>query len=167
MYNKQYQIKLIKLLGTTLAVCFILQPLQVSAAESTILAKSVLKQAGISSLIETRLTQEEYIRIAKEAQGASWGYTTLGIANVESGNLNIRAEASTNAKLVGKLPKNGACEILEITEDGMWANIQSGEVEGYVSTEFLLTGPDAKVRANEIVKTLVVVNADADRKSVV
>ena len=41
-----------------------------------------------------------------------------------------------------------------------WAHIQSGEVEGYVSMDYLLTGPDARVKANEIVHTVVVVNGD-------
>ena len=36
----------------------------------------------------------------------------LEIANVDN-NLNIRKEPDSSAKLVGKLPKNAACEILE------------------------------------------------------
>jgi cell wall-associated NlpC family hydrolase len=78
---------------------------------------------------------------------------------VESGNLNVREEPSTSGKLVGKLPKNAACEVLEQTEDG-WAHIQSGEVEGYVSLEFLLTGPDARVKAKELVRTVAIAETD-------
>lgn len=128
--------------------------INVQAAEETI-----LQAAGVASILEASLTAEEYVAIAVQSKGALWGYTNLGIANVENGNLNIRAIASTEGKLVGKLPKNAACEIIS-TQNG-WAHIKSGEVEGYVSTEFLLTGPDAKLRANELVRTVAIANVDA------
>ena len=134
-----------------LAVC---QPMQVSAAA----AAEVLNTAGVASVLESSLSAEEYIAIAEQAKGALWGYTNLGIANVESGNLNIRETPSTDGKLVGKLPKNAACEIIS-TENG-WAKITSGEVEGYVNTEFLMTGPSAKLKAQELVRTVAKSNAD-------
>ena len=65
---------------------------------------------------------------------------------------------STDGKLVGKLPKDAACEVIE-TKDG-WCHIKSGEVEGYVSKEFLLTGPEARIRAMELVHTVAIANTD-------
>ena len=129
-----------------------LEPMQAFAQES------VLPSAGVASMLEARLSTEEYLKAAQEAQGAAWGYTNIGIANVESGNLNVREAPSTEGKLVGKMPKNSACEILELL-DG-WAHITSGEVEGYVSLDYLLTGPDARLKANELARTVVVVNTD-------
>lgn len=132
-----------KTVQRTIGVCmaaFLLLPLNVQASESGS-AKDVLQQAGIASMIDVSLSEEEYIAAAQEAQGASWGYTNIGIANVESGNLNVRAEASTSGKVVGKMPKGSACEVLEVFSDIGWAHIKSGEVDGYVSTEFLLMGP--------------------------
>ena len=117
-----------------------------------------LLASGVSSVIESSFTAEEYLNIAKQAKGASWGYTNIGIAEVESGNLNVRAVPSTEGKLVGKMPKDSACEVLE-EADG-WAHIQSGEVDGYVSTDFLLIGPDAKLRAAELVRTVAVAQTD-------
>lgn len=137
--------------GLVLALCA--EPMQVSAEED------VMPTAGIASVLEARLSTEEYIEAAQQAQGASWGYTNIGIADVESGNLNVRETPSTSGKLVGKMPKNSACEVLDMTEDG-WAHITSGEVEGYVSLDYLLTGPDAKMKANEIVCTVAVANVD-------
>lgn len=131
-----------------------LEPIQASAAVTT----DALQLAGVASVLETSLSAEEYIQIAKQAQGALWGYTNLGIANVESGNLNVREAASTEAKLVGKLPKNAACEI--VRTEGEWAFIQSGEVEGYVKKEFLLTGPEAKLKAGELVRSVAISNTD-------
>jgi uncharacterized protein YgiM (DUF1202 family) len=120
---------------------------------------SALPSAGVTLVLENSLsTTEEYIALAAQATGASWGYTNIGIADVESGNLNVRETPSTSGKLVGKLPKDAACEILD-EADG-WAHISSGEVEGYVSLEFLLTGPDAKLKANELVHTVVIADTD-------
>lgn len=147
--------KKIAIVSAGLVCCLALeQPLTVSAAEGS----SILQTAGVASFLETTHTAEEYVEIAQQAQGASWGYTNIGIANVESGNLNVRQEPSTDSKLVGKLPKNAACEVLEMS-DG-WAHITSGEVEGYVSTEFLFTGPEAKLAADDLVRTVVIVDTD-------
>lgn len=138
-----------------LVLCLAMEPLQVSAEGSNM---TVLQAAGVSSVLETSLTVEEYIEKAEQAKGAMWGYTNIGIANVESGNLNVRETSSTDGKLVGKMPKNAACEVLDSV--GEWAHIKSGEVEGYVSKEFLLTGPDAKLTANTLVRTVAVANTD-------
>lgn len=145
--------KSIAIVSAGLVCCLALEPMQVSAAGG-----SVLQTAGVASILETTRSAEEYLEIAEQAKGASWGYTNIGIANVESGNLNVRVAPSTDSKLVGKLPKNAACEILE-EADG-WAHITSGEVEGYVSMEFLLTGPDAKLAANNLVHTVAVANTN-------
>lgn len=119
---------------------------------------SALPSIGGAELMMCQRSDEELIKIAEESKGALWGYTNLGIANQESGNLNVRAIPSTEGKLVGKMCKEAACEVLDV-QDG-WAHIISGEVEGYVSTEFLLTGPDARVKGAELIHKVVVVNGD-------
>lgn len=151
--NRRFS-KGIMIVSASLALCMAMEPVQLMAAESN----AVLQAAGVSSILETSLSVEEYLEAAEQAKGAMWGYTNLGIANVESGNLNVRETPSTSGKLVGKMPKDAACEVLET--DGEWAYIKSGEVEGYVSLEFLLTGPDAKLKANELVRTVVIANTD-------
>lgn len=153
--------RVVYVLGLSLAACMMMAPMNVQASE--IQLRDVLQQAGIASALDVQLTQEEYISKAQEAQGAAWGYTNIGIANVESGNLNVRAEASTSGKVVGKMPKDSACEIIELNKETGWAYISSGEVEGYVSAEFLLTGADAKLRANELVRTVVIADSDGLR----
>ncbi|MCM1264438.1 MAG: SH3 domain-containing protein, partial [Butyrivibrio sp.] len=114
---------------------------------------------GISSVVETK-SKEDYVKAYEAAKNANWGYTNLGIADV-SNNLNIRAIPAADGKLVGKLPKDAACEVLD--SDGEWAHIKSGKVEGYVSCEYLLTGLNAKWRAEELVSTIATVTADSLR----
>jgi len=113
---------------------------------------------GVAYVIESRKTPEEYAQAYEDARNANWGYTNLGIANVDN-NLNIRAVPAEDGKLVGKLPKDAACEVIE--SDGTWAHIKSGKVEGYVSCEFLLTGVSAKQRAEELVTTIATVTTDS------
>ena len=143
-----------KFIAAGMALFMLASPISVSAAGSSTLMAS----GGIASVLEMDRSLEEYIQIAQDAQGASWGYTNIGVANVESGNLNIRAVPSTDGKLVGKLPKDAACEVIE-TKDG-WCHIKSGEVEGYVSREFLHTGPEATIRAAQLVHTVAIANTD-------
>ena len=112
--------------------------------------------AGYGSLLIDK-SEDEYIQAAKDAVGANWGYTNLGISNV-SDNLNIRAIPGEDGKLVGKLPKNAACEVLE--QENGWTHVISGEVEGYVKSEYLLTGLPAKVRVREFLTQVVKVGTD-------
>lgn len=93
----------------------------------------------------------------KEIVSVVEGYTNLGVANVTN-YLNVRENPDIEGKLLGKLPMNAGCEILE-TLDG-WYKISSGNVEGYVSAEFLLVGEEANARASEALSTVAKVNAD-------
>ncbi len=101
----------------------------------------------LDSLEELSVTDSDAVVTAKSL-GDMYGFENLGICNVSEGNLNIRESASTDGKLVGKFPANAACEI--ISTEGEWSYIQSGEVEGYVLSEYLLTGDEAWDKAIEL-----------------
>lgn len=90
----------------------------------------------------------------QEEAAKAFGYTNLGVANVD-GNLNIREAASTEADVVGKMPNNAGCEIFG--EEGEWTKIKSGKVEGYVKSEYLLSGNAAIARAEEVKQTIATV----------
>lgn len=149
----------------TAGVLFI-KPLPLQAKEdSSVVAEMAevsseeLLAAGVGDLFTDVLTAEEYKEIAKKAQGARWGYTNLGICNVEENNLNVRKEPGEEGKLVGKLPKDAACEVVS-SEDG-WAYITSGKVSGYVKEEYLLTGFDALKKGEDLAQAVAVSHADA------
>ena len=109
--------------------------------------------------VVTAAGQEENAENAESAENTQdttiCGYTNLGIASVE-GNLNVREQATTDSDIVGKMQGDAACEILEV--DGEWTKISSGNVTGYVSSEFLLTGDAARAKAAEIKTTVAKVN---------
>lgn len=91
------------------------------------------------------------------AQPVVDGYTNLGVANVTN-YLNVRENPALDASVLGKLPMNAGCEILQ-TLDG-WYQIKSGDVTGYVSAEFLLVGDAANERAAQAAQTVATVTAD-------
>ena len=68
------------------------------------------------------------------------------IANVDE-TLNIRKEPSTEADFVGSM-NPGAIAIVKGTE-GEWTKIKSGDVEGYVLSEYILTGEGAEQLAKD------------------
>ena len=70
------------------------------------------------------------------------------IADVEE-TLNIRKTPSTDGEFVGSM-NPGAIAIVEGT-DGEWTKIKSGDVEGYVLSEYVLTGDSAEEFAKDYV----------------
>lgn len=86
-------------------------------------------------------------------------YDNLGVSNV-SNYLNVRDNPSeTNGKIIGKLPSNAGCDILDETDDG-WYKIRSGKVTGYVKAEYILTGQAAKDKAMQVSELMAIANTD-------
>ena len=124
-----------------------------SAAESESAEESSLAAEEES---RAEIESESEARDAK-IQEVIDSYSNLGIAKV-TGYLNIRKDPDGAANVVGTLSDGSACEILE-TLDG-WVKISSGEVEGYASSEYILTGDEAKEAAKDLVKERAYITAD-------
>ena len=130
-------------------------------------AQAASKSAAESeSAEESSLAAEEESRAEIESESEARdakiqevidSYSNLGIAKV-TGYLNIRKDPDGAANVVGTLSDGSACEILE-TLDG-WVKISSGEVEGYASSEYILTGDEAKEAAKDLVKERAYITAD-------
>ena len=80
-------------------------------------------------------------------EGSSESAADLAVATV-SDYVNVRAEASTDSEILGKLYKDGVATVLDDNGDG-WVKIQSGSVTGYISKDFLATGSEAEKLADE------------------
>ena len=107
---------------------------------------------------ETKKEETKKEETKKDNKHVSFaGYKKLGVANVTN-YLNVREEPSMSGKILGKLPMNAGCEILEEV-DG-WYKIESGNVSGYVSSEYLLTGQKALKRAKKAIATYATVTCD-------
>ena len=94
--------------------------------------------AGVGSWMD-QLTGEdiEEFKILEE-----WEDRVL--ANIDD-YVNVRAEANGEATIVGRLFKGDGGYVLERQEG--WTRIRSGNVEGYVSNDYLLFGMDAYEQA--------------------
>ena len=55
---------------------------------------------------------------------------------VKATSLNIREQASTSSRILGQVPYAGRVKILWLEPD--WARVSYGEIEGYVSREYLV-----------------------------
>ena len=72
---------------------------------------------------------------------------TKTIANVTD-YVNIREGASTDTPILGRLFKDGIAEVLGT--EGEWTHISSGKIDGYIFSEYLHLGDDAKTYADKI-----------------
>lgn len=86
------------------------------------------------------------------------GYSELGIVSVSEGKVNIRESASMDGKIVGKIGRDAGCDILG--EEGDWLHIRSGKVEGYIKSEYVLTGSSALEKASTLLKPIADVNTE-------
>lgn len=131
------------------------------AGRNTTVASGVTDAvAGYLSTIdiaEAEVTETDTVTTStgQDETAVVYGYTNLGIAQVD-GNLNVREAPGTEAKVVGKMPNNAACEIIGV--DGEWTQIESGKVSGYVKTEYLATGAEAAALAEQVKQTIGTVN---------
>lgn len=161
MYNRMTENikKIVWSCGVVLAAGMFLQaPLRAEATEKVKRSDVMMQPVGSGTLFDMEKSDEDILAEAETIE--MFGYKNLGIANVEN-NLNVREGAGENTSLVGKMPKDSACEITGT--EGDWKKITSGKVEGYVKTEFLFTGSEARIKAMDLVSTYAVVHADALR----
>lgn len=71
----------------------------------------------------------------------------IAIANVKD-YVNIRENAGTDQNIIGILTKDAYCIVSEVTSDG-WAKIKSGNISGYIKTEYLYMGQAGVKKAKE------------------
>lgn len=106
---------------------------------------------------------------SQENRDLSWeGYLAADVKTY----LNVRVEPNGQAEKVGVLKRGAIAQIIESGEE--WTFIKSGEVEGYVSNEYVVTGEEAKQLADQLSpkKATVVANSlnvrtEADETSAV
>ena len=73
--------------------------------------------------------------------------------------VNIRATGDTEGEVLGKLYNNAAVYILGVDEHG-WYRVKSGNVEGYVASQYIATGAAAESLANEVGYNVAEVGAE-------
>lgn len=84
-------------------------------------------------------------------------FADKGIAVVED-FVNVRTEPSAESAPAGKLYKNNACDVLGVCEDGQWLRIKSGDLEGYVSADYVSVGDPEVIK--QAIKRVAKVNTE-------
>lgn len=74
-------------------------------------------------------------------------FANLGVS-IAGNYVNVRSKPSTESEVVGKLYQGCAAEILERLE-GDWVKIVSGDVEGYIASNYLAIGKAAEKFADD------------------
>lgn len=116
------------------------------AANANATGLSEVVNAGVATTMGH--TDDELVLASAVAPSVVEGYTVLGVVDAENGYINVREEANTESKIVGKIKKDAVCDV--VASEGEWFEIVSGEIEGYISAEFLLKGIAANEKAEEL-----------------
>ena len=96
----------------------------------------------------------------KEAEKNEYEYADFAFADVDD-YVNVRNQPSTEGAIVGKIYDGAVAQILaEAGEEGDWYQIVSGNVEGYIKSEFFLRGEEAASVMDKYVTQYARVKAD-------
>lgn len=82
--------------------------------------------------------------VEEEEPESEWSDKLMADVDKE---MNVRAEASAESAIVGTLHKGDLATVLE--DQGEWIKITSGNVEGYVKSDYCVTGEEAHDYAME------------------
>ena len=121
----------------------------VTSYTSNIVAAGTVPSAGVSRFLTETLLTEEPVNVQtnvteNDIETVKSEYEDIAIAQVND-FVYVRAEANSESDYVGKLHNNNSATVLEAL-DG-WYKIQSGNVTGYVSSDFVVVGDEALVKA--------------------
>jgi peptidoglycan DL-endopeptidase CwlO len=159
--------KVLKLaIGIVSTTLFLSVPSAVVHANSFISSEQGI--AGISAILENTTQQqleEAYnasiqLMEAKSEETVS-PYANLGVSIAEE-YVNIRKDASIDSEVVGKLYRGCAANILETLDNG-WVKIESGDVKGYIASEFLAIGDEAESMVDKYATTYATVTTQTLR----
>lgn len=105
----------------------------VSEALARVLQESSEKAIQLAAQEKEQVSENETPVVTSE-------YSDIAIAQVDN-YVNVRSESNTDSEVVGKLYNNSAATVLETTDNG-WYRIKSGNVDGYVKCEYVVTGDE-------------------------
>ena len=120
--------------------------------EPTSLVLSVGSAADTDVVVEQKEVAQT---TAEEEEDITNYFTNLVIAQVNN-YVNVRAENNTDSEVVGKLYDKSVGDLLE-EKDG-WYKITSGNVTGYVSADYCVTGEEAAAMVDEVGTRIATVN---------
>lgn len=130
---------------------------QVSAQAAEQSDTVVKVSAGIGAVLEADYAES----MAASDEEKESEYNDFAIANVTN-YVNVRTEPNTDSEIVGKMYDASVAQILSVVGEGEeeWFQIISGNVEGYIKSEYFIYGEEAAEVIDEYVTRYAVVKAD-------
>lgn len=123
--------------------------ISVMAADGDTTEAAKMPGVGIEAVLNDFYSQNREIKaedyLVPENKGE---YLDMAFANVTS-FLYVRSEPTKESEYVGKLYPGYAAKITGPV--GEWTAVESGDVTGYVKTEYILTGAEAQTYAENLV----------------
>lgn len=123
--------------------------ISVRAADGDTAEAAKMPGVGIEAVLNDLYSQNREIKaedyLVPENKGE---YLDMAFANVTS-FLYVRSEPTKESEYVGKLYPGYAAKITGPV--GEWTAVESGDVTGYVKTEYILTGAEAQTYAENLV----------------
>ena len=123
--------------------------ISVMAADEDTAEAAKMPGVGIEAVLKDFYSQNREIKaedyLVPENKGE---YLDMAFANVTS-FLYVRSEPTKESEYVGKLYPGYAAKITGPV--GEWTAVESGDVTGYVKTEYILTGAEAQTYAENLV----------------
>ena len=123
--------------------------ISVMAADGDTAEAAKMPGVGIEAVLKDFYSQNREIKaedyLVPENKGE---YLDMAFANVTS-FLYVRSEPTKESEYVGKLYPGYAAKITGPV--GEWTAVESGDVTGYVKTEYILTGVEAQTYAENLV----------------
>lgn len=112
---------------------------------------------GVAAILESNVIIRRDTDADMAALNMEEEQSGIVMANVRDA-LNVRSDASEDSDKVGKLYKDCGGTILE-RKDG-WTRLQSGNVIGWASDDYLLFGEEAEALANDVGKMIATIDTD-------
>lgn len=84
-------------------------------------------------------------------------YDNIGIS-IAADYVNVRKQPNTDSEILGKLYRGSAAKILRTVDD--WVQISSGQVEGYIKSEYLAIGYSAEKLIDKFGTKIATVNTE-------
>lgn len=139
------------------------------SVKKTVAASGETAAQTIEAVEETAEAQETYAEevyteaveeteVETEAPLDTSMVNTTGFAKCNE-YVNIRATGDTEGEVLGKLYNNAAVYILGVDEHG-WYKVRSGNVEGYVASQYIATGAAAETLSSEVGYNVAEVGAE-------
>lgn len=123
--------------------------ISVMAADGDTAEAAKMPGVGIEAVLKDFYSQNREIKaedyLVPENKGE---YLDMAFANVTS-FLYVRSEPTKESEYVGKLYPGYAAKLTGPV--GEWTAVESGDVTGYVKTEYILTGAEAQTYAENLV----------------